>query len=171
MVFFNKGSFKLIKHFLLDILFIYISNIFLFPGLLFRNPLSHPLSASMSVLSHPPIHSSLPTPGIPLHRGIEHPQAQESLLPLMSNKAILCHIQGPPCVLFGWWSSPWELQGLWLVDTVAPSMGLQDPSPPLIPSTTPPSRTPYSGLERAPTALPEVLSSIPSYHIVAQNHL
>ena len=31
---------------------------------------------------------------IPLHWGIKHPQAQGSLLPLMSNKAILCHICG-----------------------------------------------------------------------------
>jgi hypothetical protein len=29
----------------------------------------------------------------------------------------------PPCVLFGWWSSPWELQGIWPVDTVAPPHG------------------------------------------------
>jgi hypothetical protein len=33
----------------------------------------------------------------------------------------------PPCVFFGWWSSPWELQGIWPVDTVAPPMGLQPP--------------------------------------------
>jgi hypothetical protein len=33
-----------------------------------------------------------------------------------------------PCVFFGWWSSPWELQGIWLIDTVAPSMGLHTPN-------------------------------------------
>ena len=31
-------------------------------------------------------------PGIPLHWGIKHPQAQGPLLPLMSNKVILCYI-------------------------------------------------------------------------------
>ena len=36
------------------------------------------------------IHPS--TPGIPLLQGNEHPQAQGPLLPLMSNKAIFCHI-------------------------------------------------------------------------------
>jgi hypothetical protein len=41
----------------------------------------------------PPIHPLLfAFSGIPLHWGIEHPQAQGPPLPLMSNKAILCHI-------------------------------------------------------------------------------
>jgi len=31
----------------------------------------------------------------------------------------------PPCVLFGWWFSPWELWGFWLVDIVVLPMGLQ----------------------------------------------
>ena len=49
----------------------------------------------------------------------------------------------PPCVFFGWWSSPRELQGVWPVDTVAPFMGLQIlsassvPSPPAPPLATP----------------------------------
>ena len=34
----------------------------------------------------------LPCPGIPPHRGTEPSQDQGSLLPLMSNKAILCYI-------------------------------------------------------------------------------
>ena len=42
-----------------------------------------------------PIHSLLSShPGIPLHWDIKHPQVQGHLLPLMSNKAILCHICG-----------------------------------------------------------------------------
>ena len=57
-------------------------------------PIPPPL-ASMRVLSHPIIHP-LPSSclSIPLHWGIKHPQAQGPLLPLMSNKAILCHICG-----------------------------------------------------------------------------
>jgi hypothetical protein len=65
-------------------------------------------SLSKSSLQKPPIPSScfyedapphthpLPSscPGISLHWGIKHPQAQGSLIPLMPNKAILCHICG-----------------------------------------------------------------------------
>jgi hypothetical protein len=39
----------------------------------------------------------------------------------------------PPCVFFGLWSNSWEFWcvcGVWPVDTVAPSMGLQTPSAP-----------------------------------------
>jgi hypothetical protein len=32
----------------------------------------------------------------------------------------------PPCVLFGWWFSPWEFLGYWLVHIVVPPMGLLD---------------------------------------------
>jgi hypothetical protein len=54
----------------------------------------------------------------------------------------------PPYVLFGWWSSTCELLGVWLVDTVAASIGLQTPSAPLAtfpapPSGRPPSPPPY----------------------------
>jgi hypothetical protein len=76
----------------LDIFFLYISNVFPFPGLPFGN--SYPIPpppTSMTVLPHPPIHSSS-HPGIPTHWGIEHPQAQGPLLPLMSDKAVLYHI-------------------------------------------------------------------------------
>ena len=56
----------------------------------------------------------------------------------MFNKVILCHIfsqsHGSIHVLFGWWSSPQEV---WPVDTVAPSMRLQTPSAPPVPSPTP----------------------------------
>jgi hypothetical protein len=45
----------------------------------------------------------------------------------------------PPCVFFGWWSNPWELQGP--VNIVAPSLGLQTPSAPSVPSPTSPSGT------------------------------
>jgi hypothetical protein len=44
-------------------------------------PLTHPLQPSC--------------PGIPLHWGMEPPQAQGLLLPLMSNQAIFCHIHSP----------------------------------------------------------------------------
>jgi hypothetical protein len=78
--------------FLSNIFFIYISNVFLFPGLPFRNPLSHSPSPCLyeGLTSTHPFPSS--RPGIPLHQGIKYPQAQGPFLPLISNKAILCHI-------------------------------------------------------------------------------
>jgi hypothetical protein len=54
-------------------------------------PIQKPLSHSSSPCSptHPLL---LPCPGIPLHWGIRPSQDQRPLLPLMSNKAILCYI-------------------------------------------------------------------------------
>jgi hypothetical protein len=34
----------------------------------------------------------------------------------------------PPCVIFGWWFSSWELWEYWLVHIVVPPMRLQTPS-------------------------------------------
>ena len=39
---------------------------------------------------------------------------------------------GNPCVLFGWWFSPGELWGVWLVDIVILPMKLQTPSAPTV---------------------------------------
>jgi hypothetical protein len=106
-----------------------------------------PPPASMRVLSH-----ALPSScsGIPLPWGIKHPQAQRPLLQLTSNKAILCHICGQCYGLLHEDSlvggavpgSSWGLGaggGVWHVHIVAPSMGLQTPSAPSIPSPTPSS--------------------------------
>ena len=49
----------------------------------------------------------------------------------------------PPCVLFGWWFSLWELWRVWLVDIVLP-MRLQTPSAPSVLSLTPPLGSPCS---------------------------
>lgn len=56
----SKWTVKMAKilFFIIIGLFIYISNVFLFPGLPFRNHLSH-LPASMRVLSFLPTHSCL----------------------------------------------------------------------------------------------------------------
>jgi hypothetical protein len=42
----------------------------------------------------------------------------------------------PPCVLFVWWFSPWELWIIWLVDIVLP-MVMQTPTVPSVASLTP----------------------------------
>ena len=47
----------------------------------------------------------------------------------------------PPCVLFGWWFSPWELLGVWLVDIVVLPVGLQTPSASSVLSLTHPLRS------------------------------
>jgi hypothetical protein len=91
-------------------------------------------------------------PGIPLHWGTEPSQDQGPLLSLMSHKAILCYIcSWSPEYLFGWWFSPWELWGYWLVHIVVPPMELQTPSAPwvlsLAPSSIDPVLSPIDGCE------------------------
>jgi hypothetical protein len=72
---------------LLDIFFIYISNVIHFSGFHTENPLSAPSPPDSPTHSLP-----LPGPGIPLHWGIKPSQDQVPLLPLKINKAILCYI-------------------------------------------------------------------------------
>ena len=64
----------------------------------------------------------------------------------------------PPCFLFGWWFSPWELWGYWLVHIVVPPTGLQMPSAPSVLSLGPPlwtlcSFSPMVGCEHLPLYL------------------
>ena len=78
--------------FLLDILFIYISNVIPLPGFPSKNFLSNPPpSASMRVFLHPLL---LPVLAFPSVWGIEHSQDQAPLLPLKPDTAILCYICG-----------------------------------------------------------------------------
>jgi hypothetical protein len=73
--------------FLLDIFFIYVSNVITFPGFPSINTLSHsPYPCSPT---HPLM---LPGPVIPLYWAIEPLQDQEPLLQSMANQAILCYI-------------------------------------------------------------------------------
>ena len=124
--------------------FLYISNGIPFPGF----PSDKPLSYTHSPCS--PTHSlPLPCLGISLHAGIKTSQDQGSLFPLLSNKAgDLLHMQlepwVPPCVLFGWWFSPWVLWAYWLVHMFVPPMGLQTSSALSVPSLAPPLGTLYS---------------------------
>jgi hypothetical protein len=50
----------------------------------------------------------------------------------------------PPCVLFGWWFSAWDLWGVWLVDIAVLPMGMQTPSAPSVLPLTPPLGSPCS---------------------------
>ena len=47
----------------------------------------------------------------------------------------------PPCLLVGFWFSPWELWGVWLVNIVVLPMGLQTPSAPSALPLSPPLGT------------------------------
>jgi hypothetical protein len=105
------------------------------------NPLSHP--SSPYSLTQTLLLSCL---GIPLHWGIEPSQDQGPLLPLMSNKAILCYIcrwsdeSNHVYSLVGGLvpgSSGWYQ----LVHIVVPPSGLQTPSDPWVLSLAPPLGT------------------------------
>ena len=105
--------------FLLDILFVFISNVIPFPSFSSSKPLSHlPPTSFMTVLPYPPIHSCLttlsfhytgaftgPRVSLPIHARLSHHLLNMQLEPWV-----------PPCVLFGWWFNPWGLWGIWLVD-------------------------------------------------------
>jgi hypothetical protein len=90
--------------FLLDIFFIYISNIFSFPGLPFRKPLSYPPSSdSMREFPLPLTDSHF------LALALPYTQISNSLRP----KDCSYHwCPTKPCVFFGWWFSSWELWGI-----------------------------------------------------------
>ena len=82
-----KGDQIHLSFFLLDILFIYISNVIPFHGFLSRSP--HPLRLPLLLWGWSSTHPLLPhCPGIPLYWGIEPSQDQGIILPLMLDKAI-----------------------------------------------------------------------------------
>jgi hypothetical protein len=138
--------------FLLDIFFIYISNVIPFPG---PPPLGKPLTHSLSPCFYEgipsPTHQLLTLhPQIPLHWGIHQAFTGARTPPPIDawQGYLLLHKHLEPwvipCVLLGWWISPWELWGVWLEDIVVLPMGLQTLSTPSVHSLTPPLGTPYS---------------------------
>jgi hypothetical protein len=81
--------------FLLDIFFIYSSNIIYFPCFIRpRNTLSHPRSLGFYECVPPPTHQLLPShPQFPYTEiSIEPSQDQGPLLKLMTDKTLLCYI-------------------------------------------------------------------------------
>jgi hypothetical protein len=130
--------------FIVRYFFIYISNVIPFPGLPSENSIPHrPFPCS------PPYPVLLLCPGIPLNWGMHQAFTWPRVSPPtdVQQGHPLLHMQLEPwiptCVHFGWWFSPWELWGNWLVHIVPP-MGLQTPSAPWVLSLPPPLRTPYS---------------------------
>jgi hypothetical protein len=124
-------------NFLLDIFFIYISNVIPFPSYPSKNPLSpppapqpthsHSWSWDSTILGHRTFTGIMASP--PIDDWIGHPLLHIQLEP-----------QVPPCIFFDWWFSSKELWKYWLVHIDVPPMGLQTPLAPwvlfLAPSST-----------------------------------
>ena len=111
-----------------------------------KSPTQYPPPASMKYSPTHPLTSSCPD--IPLHWGVENPQAQVLLLSLMSNKAFLCHICGwSPGSLHVFSLAGVPISGSsgasgLLTLLLPPPMGLQTFSVLSVPSPTSPSGTP-----------------------------
>jgi hypothetical protein len=124
-----------VKIFLLDIFFIYISNVIPFSTSSLKIPYSLPLplltnppttaswSWHSSILGHRTFIGSRVSPLIDDRLG--HPLLHMRLEPWV------------PSVFFGCWFSPRELWGYWLVHIVVPPMGLQTSSAPWVLSLAP----------------------------------
>jgi len=94
-----------------------------------------PPTATMRVLLHLPTPSHFPALAFP-YTGASSFHRTNGLLPLMPDIHSLLHMQlepwVTPCILFGWWFSPWKLWVVWLVDIVVLPTGLQTPSAPSV---------------------------------------
>jgi hypothetical protein len=105
-------------------------------------PSTSPLPpVSVRVLPHLPTHSCLSTLAFPyagswrLHSTKRLPSQWCQIRP--SSATYAAGAMDPPCVLLGWWFSPWELWGVRLVDIGVLPMGLQTPSAPSVLPLTP----------------------------------
>ena len=92
---------------------------------------------------HPPTPASLPSHSPTLgHWAFTGPRAFSPIYAQLGHPLLHMWLEPwvPPCVLFGWWFSPWELWGVgfWLVDIVVLPIGLQTPSARSVLSLTPP---------------------------------
>ena len=98
----------------------------------------------MRVFPHPSTHPLLLSPTLE-HWGFTGPRASPAIDAQQSHPLLHMWIEPwvAPCVLFGWWISPWELWervcvcvegvgGFWLVDIVVLPMGLSWPSAPSV---------------------------------------
>jgi hypothetical protein len=100
----------------------------------------------MRMLPYPPTHSRLSLPGIYLHWGIKHTQAKGVSLHwcptrLSSATYVARAMVHSMCILWLVVQTPGIPGCILLVDIIAPSMGLQIPSAPSVPSPSLPSRT------------------------------
>ena len=120
--------------FLLDILFIYISYAIPFPSFLSESslyppPTPQPTHSLFLPLAFPytGAYNLQKTKGLSSHWWPTRP----------SSVTYAARDRVPPCVFFGWWFSPKELWGYWLVHIDVPPVGLQTPSAPWVLSQAP----------------------------------
>jgi hypothetical protein len=98
-----------------------------------------PFPFPLPLLTNPPIPTSWPWHSPTLgHRVVTGPRASPTIDDQLGHPLLHIHLEPwvPPCVLFGWWFSPWELWGYWLVHIIVPPMELQTPSTPWVLSLT-----------------------------------
>ena len=75
----------------------------------------------LPLLTNPPTPASLPWHSPTLgHRAFTRPRASPPINDLQGYPLLYMQLKPwvAPCVLFGWWFSPWELMGYWLVHIV-----------------------------------------------------
>jgi hypothetical protein len=103
-----------------------------------------PIPSPLLLLTKPPTPASWPwhspTRG---HRAFTGPMAFPPIDDQIGHSLLHMQLEPwvPPCVLFDWWFSPWELWGYWLVQIVVPPMGIQTSSTPWVLSLVPSLRT------------------------------
>jgi hypothetical protein len=108
------------------------------------SPLNSPIPPLFPLLTNPPTPASWPWHSPTLgHRAFTGPRASPAINDWLSHPLLHMKLEPwvPPCVLVGWWFSPSELWGYWLVHIVVPPMGLQTPSAPWVLSLAPPLET------------------------------
>jgi hypothetical protein len=132
--------FFFMKSFLLDIFYIYISNVISFPDF----PSNPPVLSPLPLFTNPPTPASRTRHSSTLW--LEHSQGQGPIFPLMTNKAVHYYIcnwsHGSHHVYFLFVGLfPGSFHGYWLVHIVVPLMGLQTLSAPWIFSIAPPLGT------------------------------
>ena len=123
-------------YFLLIILFVYISNDITLPGYPSTSPPSYSPSPPSPLTLEGCSSTHSPTPTSPLlhtptlgYQASTGPRTAPSIDVRQNHPLLLMYLEPciPPCILFGWWFSLWELWVVQLVDLVLP-MGLQSPS-------------------------------------------
>jgi hypothetical protein len=125
---FHCRFFSFLFFFFLDILFIYISNVILFPR--FPSGIPYPilpLPASMRVVPYPATHFPIPV-SLPWHSAtLGHwfstgPRASPPIDTIHDHVLLHMWLEPwiQPCIHVGWRLSPWEHLGVWLVDIFLP---------------------------------------------------
>jgi hypothetical protein len=85
-------------------------------------------------------HSCFPVLAFPYTGALTRPRASSPIDVQQGHPLLHMQLEPwvPPCVLFGWWFSPWELWGLLVGSYFVPPMGLQTPSTPWVLFLAPP---------------------------------